>query len=269
MLRLWLNHVRPSLHIALLDKPSAQQRWLGRSAAPSALAQPIDRADPDSLTIALDNLLSAKKKATKKSRISPCYVSLLLPDDVARYEVLPWSASLMQADEIRQFAIERFDMANQPVRDGWVVQAQWTTIGVSTLAYALPHTLLDALHQCVSKHGLILNRVIPVSALAHYGQLQLRKQNTLRILRNGANTSALLYLNGKLTAHLMEVARGSTTDSLQRLMSRLQISALTPDIRLSSLSLFGVNTDTLKEMISIHKPQQVRVLNPSRWGEWR
>jgi hypothetical protein len=233
------------------------------------LDKPVLQSSSNDLATVLDQLLSTKPQPAKKSLWSPSLVSLVLPDDVARYEVVPWVESLMQADEIRQFAIERFEMMNQPVREGWVVQADWNTKGASTLAYALPHTLLDQLNQVIVKHGMVLDRAVPISALAHYGRLGLGRRNELRVLHNGSNTSALLYLNGKLSAHLMEVVRGSTTDSIRRLLSRLQMSALTPEIQLNRLSMLGVDPVVLQNIIDTNKPATIRVLNPLRWGQWR
>ena len=269
MLPLLLNHLRPSIQIALTDKPNAEQSWLGRSMAHWSLDKPVPVAGPTNLSATLDQLLSARPHHSKKSIGSPCHVSLVLPDDVARFEVLPWVESLMNADEIRQFAIERFEMMNQPVREGWVVQADWKTSNANTLAYALPHPLLDGFNEIIAKHGMVLNRVIPISALAHYGRLNLMRRNELRVMHSGANTSALLYLNGKLSAHLMEVVRGSTDDSIRRLLVRLQMSVLTQEIQLHQLAILGLDTVALKDIISINKPAKIHILNPLRWGGWQ
>jgi hypothetical protein len=267
VLPLWLNHCRPSLHIALLDKASAQQSWLVKPGNAWSLAPSIPANDSTALLNSLDQLLAARPRSAQK--IMPSSVSLILPDYVARYEMLPWTASLMLTDELRQFAIERFERINQPVRDGWVVQADWKNKEANTLAYALPHDLLNELQQIVQQHGLNLNRVTPLSALAHYGQLGLFRKNELRILQCGSSTSALLYRNGKLVAHLMEMVRGTVIDSIRRLISRLQMSELTPEFKLDKLALVGVDPINLKEIIETNTPTQIRSLNPLRWSEWQ
>lgn len=269
MLPLWLNSICPTIHAALIERPAAQQTWLNWPIAAWALDQTVLHTDADTLPQALDQLLSTKPRSAKKSFSSPVQVALLLPDNVARYEVLPWTPSLMRADEIRQFAIERFEITNQPVRNGWVVQANWTNRAAPTLAYALPHTLLDALNQVAIRHGLILSRAIPLSALAHYSRLGLVRGHELRLLHNGANTSALLYLHGQLCVHLMEVARASASDSIQRLLSRLHMSVLTPDIQLNRIAMVGVDPMALQGIISVNKPAHVQVMNPLRWEKWR
>jgi hypothetical protein len=268
VLPLWLNHTRHSIHAALIDQACARQSWLTRSVASWTLNHAITSNDQDALAAALDQLLSARPKSSKKWMPSPCQISLILPDSVARYEMLPWTSNLMLEDELRQFAIERFEMINQPVREGWVVQADWKSKDANTLAYALPHALLDALQNVAHQHGLMLDRVMPLSALAHYGRLGLQRHNELRILQCGSSSSALLYLNGKLVSHLMEVVRGTTSDSTRRLISRLQMSELTSEIKLNKLSVFGVVPINLKEIIEGNSPAQIRLLNPLQWREW-
>ena len=269
MLPLWLNPMRPSIHAALINQASAEQSWLARSTDSWALAQASSFNDQNALATSLDQLLSARPKLSKKWMPSPCHVSLILPDSFARYEMLPWTSNLMLADELRQFAIERFDMINQPVREGWVVQADWKNNHANTLAYALPHALLDALHNVVQQHGLVLNRVVPLSALAHYGRLGILRQNELRILQCGSSTSALLYLNGKLVSHLTEMVRGTTSDSIRRLISRLQMSELNAEIKLNKLSLLGIDPINLQEIVATNSPTRIRLLNPLRWKDWQ
>lgn len=268
MLRLWLNPIRPSICVALFDKACAQQSWLGRSQAiwPSELAI---RGDASALSALLDQLLSSRPISAKKFLPAPSQVSIILPDYVARYELLPWTPSLMQADELRQFAIERFEIANQSVREGWVVQAEWKQKGANTLAYALPHSLLDALRQIVNKHELCLNRIMPLSALAHYGRLGLSQHNELRILHTSSSISSLFYLNGRLTAYMMEVVRGCAADSLHRLLSRLRMSEFTTEIKLHQLTMIGIDPIHLKELIDTNSPTQVRTLSALHWRKWR
>jgi len=265
----WLNPVRPVIHAALIGQHCAEQRWMARPTTSWTSDQTVPSTDQNTLVTSLDRLLSARPTPSKKWLPSPCHVSLILPDSVARYEVLPWTTSLMLADELRQFAIERFDMINQPVREGWSVQADWKNNQANTLAYALPHALLDALQNVVQQHGFILNRVIPLSALAHYGRLGLMRRNELRIMHSGSSTSALLYLNGKLVSHLVEIVRGNASDSTRRLISRLQMSELTPDIKLDKLAMLGVNPINLQEIIDANAPSHIRLLNPLRWREWQ
>jgi hypothetical protein len=253
----------------LTGKTFAEERWLMRSVSAWSLTQSNTASEPATLIESLNALLSARPRSSKKWMPSPSHVSLILPDSVARYETLPWTPGLMLADELRQFAIERFDMVNQPVREGWVVQADWKNKDGNTLAYALPHKLLDGLHQVVNQHGLILNRALPLSALAHYGRFSIHRHNELRILHSGTSTSALLYLNGKLISHLTETVRGTALESVRRLISRLQMSALTPEFKLDKLALLGVDPISLKEITDANAPAQIRLLNPLHWGEWQ
>ncbi|MET3109175.1 hypothetical protein AAKU67_004102 [Oxalobacteraceae bacterium GrIS 2.11] len=268
MLPSWLNSLRPSISAALIDKPSAEQRWLGKSTAAWAVPSG-SMSTPDALATSLDQLLSSRPKTSKKWLPAPGGIAVILPDSVARFELLQWTASLMIPDELRQFAIERFEMVNQSVREGWAVHAEWTRKDANTLAYAVPHGVLDALHGIVQKHGLVLDRVLPLSALAHYGQLGLMNHNELRIMQGGSSTCALLYANGKLVNYLMETVRGSASDSLKRLISRLQMSELSSSVKLDRLSLVGTDPIHLKEILDANKPTKIRVVNPMRWGQWQ
>jgi hypothetical protein len=265
----WLDFIRPALRVALIDKVNAQQSWLGRSGTTWSLGQSIASNDHASLVASFDKLLTARPKPKKKWMPAPASVSIILPDHVARYEMLPWTADLLLADELRQFAIERFEVINQPVRDGWAVQAEWKNRGANSLAYAVPHALLDGLHQVAHQHGLRLNHVMPISALAHYGRLGLARRNELRILHSGASASALLYRDGKLIVHLIETVRGTASDSVRRLISRLQMSELTSDLKLDRLGLVGIDPINLKQIIDVNVPKTVRTLNPLRRGEWQ
>ncbi|MET3124370.1 hypothetical protein AAKU67_003985 [Oxalobacteraceae bacterium GrIS 2.11] len=269
MLPSLLNSLRPSIYAALIDKPCAELHWLGRSTVAWTTPSTNLSSTTDLLATSLDQLLSSRTKTSKKWLPSPGHMSLILPDSVARFEMLPWTASLMLPDELRQFAIERFEMVNQSVRDGWTVHAEWKRAGANILAYALPHDVLDGLQRVAQQHGLMLDRALPLSALAHYGQLSLMNRNELRLVQCRSSTCALLYVNGKLVNYFMETVRGTTSDSLKRLISRLQMSELSPDFRLNRLALVGVEPIHLQEIIDTNKPTKIRMLNPLRWAQWQ
>jgi hypothetical protein len=264
----WLDFCRPALRVALVDKACAQQSWLGRSGHAWSLEQSIASGEPAQMLTCFDQLLATRPASSKKRLPLPACVSVTLPDSVARYNVLPWAPDLMQPDELRQFAIERFDIAGQQLRDGWTVQVEWKNRHANTLAYALPNTLLDDLQKITERHGLTLNHVVPITALAHYGQLGLVKRSELRVLQSGITCSALLYRDGKLACHLVETVRGTASESIRRLISRLQISELTPDTKLDRIGIAGLDPIHLKELIDADSINRIRTLNPIRWGEW-
>ncbi|WP_374349988.1 hypothetical protein, partial [Chitinimonas sp.] len=219
----WLPRLlRPTLRIALLAQCDAQlarfgrvqQQWQCIPLQPSAR-----HGLADALTFTLSQAPATLPPAGR--------VRLLLPDSVAQYRLLPWTASFTDQQELNQFALESFALAGLPVRDGWAVQAAWQGADAPALAYALPHALLDSLQGRLDQYGLQLERAVPLSAARHYGQLSFRRHHHACLLNSGSALSWLAYRHGKLAQHLVEARHADLAATLRRLLARCD-SALSP-----------------------------------------
>ncbi|TDK59581.1 hypothetical protein [Sapientia aquatica] len=268
MLPLWLNLLKPSIQLAVADKGYGKQSWFGRTTANWSVKTDVSLNSQDRLTAAVEQLLD-DRPIQKKALSRPARLTIIVPDEVARFELLPWIPSLMQDDELRQFAIERFELHNQSVRDGWVVQAEWRTNEANTLGYALPQELLETLQNIAAKNGVQLTRVLPVSALAHYGQLGISRTSQLRLLNSGARISALLYRHGKLHSHAIEAVRGNNNeDALRRLLSRVQTNVALTELNLQQIAVMGIDPDIVRRILVDSPNIRIHKLRPLRFRDW-
>ena len=267
MLPSWLNAYMPSIDVVFSNQAQVRQQWCGMTM--QTWTRDIDShlRGLEKLVLMVDQLL-VDRPAQKRSLIAPINLSILIPDQFARFEMLPWTPSLMRQSELHQFAIERFELHHQPVRSGWEVQADWCTKGANTLAYALPHDLIQKLENVVQKNAYQLQSVLPISALAHYGQLGFSRGSHLRIIRSDASVSVLLYIKGGLHLYAMEAVRGYIEDTIQRLMSRVQMSINLTELNLKHISLCGIESDLIRHCLPELPNVSLRIINPLRRTNW-
>jgi len=180
-----------------------------------------------------------------------------VPDNLARLQWLPWTPALVQTEELRQFAIERFEMADMSVREGWVVHAQWRRFESGTLAYAVPHVLVDMIQAQFEARGLRLASVVPASASIHYRHLGLVRRNEVYLIHGGASVSALRYEQGCLVEHLSESCRGDS--GLKRIMARLALSCDVATIQRWRLS--GIDAVALQPALGDAATASIVALN--------
>jgi hypothetical protein len=244
------------LHIAIGQRMRAQARWMGQRVAvwdSSATTPATDLpALLDSITALLDAMPSPRHKL-----LAPKSAQLVVPDNLARLQLLPWTPALATPDELQQFAIERFDMADMSVRDGWTVHARWQQYQAPTLAYALPNTLVEAAHGLLAQSGLRLTSILPASANVHYRRVGLIRKPETYLIHSGASISMLRYEKTGLAEFLSETCRNS--HSLKRLLARVATSTDAPaDTR---WALSDIDPVALTPLIGDASPASVRTLN--------
>lgn len=252
----WPDALYPQLTLAFAEQGYARSRpLLGKTATWHTTAGRLH--DTPGLLAALDALLSAAPQPLKPGT----RVALLLPDTLARYRLLPWAPVLTAADELAQYAVEHFELAGHPVREGWQVQAEWRG-ACDALAYALPHALLDAIDAALRERGLVLRRALPLAARLHYGRLRQPRSHHWSLLSSGGSLTALAYRNGHLAAQASEPLRDGHDDALQRLLARLRIAGgFAMPKRLDSI---GLDPAILAKLLSDGAPS-IQPIDPLTW----
>lgn len=215
----WLDVLSPRLTLALLDDTHAWQQRMLRKTEHWTAASPYVQNEQQ-LTEALDTVLDAAPTPLPHGT----RINLLLPDSQARYCLLPWSPEIATPEELRQYAIEHFEMAGHSVRENWQVHADWRG-EANALAYAVPHALLDAIGKHLHARALRLCRAVPLTAAVHYHRLCQPRGNAWYVIRSNRSLNALSYRHGKLLVQQTEPIRGDVETALARLFARLRIAS--------------------------------------------
>jgi hypothetical protein len=189
--------------------------------------------------------------------LMPSSARLIIPDNLARLQLMPWTPALTGPEELQQFAIERFDMADMSVREGWTVHARWQQYQAPTLAYALPNALVEALHALLNSRGLRLASVLPASANIHYRRLSLMRKPETYLIHGGASISMLRYEKSGLAEFLSETCRND--QSLKRLLARITMSA--DGTAATQWTLSNIDPIALTPILGDVQTANVRTLN--------
>lgn len=215
----WLAPLRPHLTLAPLGEARARLAGIGRRAAEWSQSGQFYVRDSDALLDALAQLLAAAPSPVKAGT----RVSVLLPDTLVRYQLLPWTPELIEREEIRQFAVERFELSGCRVREGWQVQAEWRGDGSAALAYAVSTDLLGRMAMLFESLGMTLDRVVPLAAATHYGRLRRHGGVSWSLISSGGSLTLLAYEGAQLKALLSEPCHVAQGLPLPRLLARLRV----------------------------------------------
>lgn len=202
------------------------QCWLARNGTEhSGVPDAADDA-PAAMLAALDSLLDEHGSAVRKrSR-----VSLVVSDSLATLTPLAWQDQLRTPDEIEAYANACFQKRGDEIGEAWVMRAAFRRHGAAGLAYALPRPWLEALVARLAARGLVLDRVLPLTAQAYWKAARRAPAGQeLLLLREGQRTGALVYGAGGLLEIDAQAGAGDTQASARRLLGR--ISAFYPDIK--------------------------------------
>ncbi len=174
----------------------------------------------------LDALLGENRDVQRPGR----RVSVIASDSIAAVTTLPWRDELTGVDEVRGFALAWFGRQHHAVDHEWVLHAGYRNFRRMGLAHAFPRRFVEELTALLGQHGLILERVLPVSAWAYWGDRPPRQAGArVVIVREPARHSALVLDRHGLLAHDVEVIAGAQAASARRLLQR--VCAYHPDIK--------------------------------------
>lgn len=201
--------------------------WLSRKGVEHGCTPTAGADTPDALLAALSTLLDQHGSALRKcSR-----VSLVVSDSLAALSPLEWHAQLSSPEEIHAYARACFLKRGEEIDSGWIMQAAFRHHGQMGLAYALPRGWVEALVALLGARGLVLDRVLPLSAQAYWKRRRAAgASEELLLLREMNRSAALLYGANGLLALDAEAGAGSGHLASKRLLGR--IAAYHPEIKL-------------------------------------
>ncbi|QNM94831.1 hypothetical protein [Chitinimonas koreensis] len=212
MSRLWPETVR----IALFPGHAHLQRrrWPGAATEHAAALPATD--DPFEALAALGDLLQARPLPFGRNAA----VALTVSDRYAACTALPWQAALTRPAEYRSYAQACFEQLGLTIDDGWVVHADYRSHGAPGFAHAFSRPWLEALRSQLAGHGLRLQRVLPVSALAYHRHRPASPAGEIVLLHERHAFTALVYRQRKLQQYDVEPATGQPAAACRRLLMR-------------------------------------------------
>lgn len=216
--------------------------WVARNGKEYSRTPLLGGDAPAAMLAALDGLLDEHGSAVRKrSR-----VSLVVSDSLAALTPLPWHDQLRTDDEIDAYAKVCFQKRGEDIDDNWVMHAAFRRHGAAGLAYALPRSWVEALAARLAARGLLLDRVLPLTAQAYWNMARRGPAGQeLLLLRESHRTGVLIYGPVGLEAIDAEAGAGDAQTSARRLLGR--VAAYHPNIKIVQVwseSAAAANTES-------------------------
>lgn len=203
------------------------QCWLARKGVEKSIV-PLTRDDaPDALLAALSTLLDEHGASVRKGT----RVSLVVSDSLAALMPLTWHANLRTQQEIDAYARACFQKRGEEIDAAWIMQAAFRRYGEMGLAYALPRVWGEALVMQLTARGLVLDRVLPLTAQAFWkAKCHVVNGHEVLLLREANRTGAIVFGANGLLEIDAETGAGQPQVSERRLLGR--IAAYYPQVNL-------------------------------------
>jgi len=201
------------------------QCWITHKGVEHGCAPAVTSDTGATLLNALSALLDARGNALRQRT----RVSLVVSDSVAALLPLAWQEQLGTQDEVHSYAKVCFQKRGEDIGADWVMQAVFRHHRETGLAYALPRAWLEELVALLTTRGLVLDRVLPLTAQAYWrAERRAASGNEVLLLREAYRTGALIYGAQGLLAIDAEAGAGQEQVSGRRLLGR--IAAFHPQV---------------------------------------
>jgi hypothetical protein len=201
------------------------QCWLTRKGVEKSVVPLVQDDAPAALLATLSTLLDEHGTSLRKRT----RVSLVVSDSLAALMPLTWHANLRTQDEIHAYARACFQKRGEEIDAQWVMQAAFRRYGEAGLAYALPRAWVEALVALLAARGLVLDRVLPITAQAFWkARLHVLSGQEVLLLREATRTGAMVFDANGLLGIDAEAGAGQPQLSERRLLGR--IAAFYPQV---------------------------------------
>ena len=243
MLRLWPKKIVVGLF--------PQHCWLRAGKRPLASMAMPDTAGLSGMLGAFDALLTQYSMVLNRGDRLIVTVS----DTMAAIAGLPWQEAIRTAEELDVYARICFEKMQCALGEGWVLQSQFRHYQAMGLAYALPVAWLEPLDAIARAHGVRLESVMPVSAVAFGRYRRPRAGCAALLLHEASKINALVIGPAGVLDFVMEPGTRNPAESARRLLLRLSgffdVTAITtwsasePD----SVDWAGLTSQTLPQAV--------------------
>lgn len=230
--------------------------WLGK-ALPLA---DQNLADPDGMLAALVRLL----EQTPAAVVQGGRVTLVVSDTLAVFATLPWQEELRTVAEIDAYASACFALRGHVLSDEWAMHAEFRSHRQGGLAYALPMAWIERLGAALTERGLVLERVLPLSAWAYWkrGRRLPKSGHEIVLLSEACRHSALIYGPGGLMAMDVEPVLANAELSLKGLLTR--VAAFYPDV--NTIEHWPAGTEGPLKTVPVLSEAALQVMPRENWN---
>lgn len=192
--------------------------------------------------------IDALTSTLKESIWHKANMKLVISNSLVRYTLLPWSETILNAEEEQKFVKHKMNEVFGAAAKNWDISLATNTYGLARLACAVDSELLIKLRELAAKNHLKIQSIQPhlITAL-NFWYKQLKGKRLHFLVADGEKICRVYIENGQLTSLRVEQANGALSDEM--VASNLQRGALMNE---------AVNEMALAYLFA---PKQARVAN--------
>lgn len=172
--------------------------------------------------------IDALSTALKESIWHKANMKLVISNSLVRYTLLPWSETILNAEEEQKFVKHKMNEVFGAAAKNWDISLAANTYGLARLACAVDSELLIKLRELAAKSYLDIQSIQPhlITAL-NFWQKQLKGKHLHFLVADGEKLCTAYIENGQLTSLRVEQKNEVMTDEM--VLSSLQRAALMND----------------------------------------
>lgn len=223
---------------------------------------------PDALLQALDQLLQQRSDRIGRSRWR-ARLDLTVSDGLAALAPMAWQEQLVRRSEVLAYGRVCMEQGGLAELSDWSLHADYRSHGAMGLAYALPNAWIAGFEQVADRHGVRLQRVLPMTARAYFGAGRgPRRGLHLLAVEEARRIAALAFAGRKVVGLEVEPLAGDRAAGIRRLMTRMAMR-LGPMER-GSLWRCDWNDGASAEEAweGAAATVQLEIKGPAEWSRW-
>lgn len=172
--------------------------------------------------------IDALSTALKESIWHKANMKLVISNSLVRYTLLPWSETILNAEEEQKFVKHKMNEVFGAAAKNWDISLAANTYGLARLACTVDSELLIKLRELAAKSYLDIQSIQPhlITAL-NFWQKQLKGKHLHFLVADGEKLCTAYIENGQLTSLRVEQKNEVMTDEM--VLSSLQRAALMND----------------------------------------
>lgn len=197
--------------------------WFGKRQVVAKFSQTLDMPKPTEAN--WQPAIDALSAALNESVWHKANMKLVISNSLVRYTLLPWSETILNAEEEQKYVQHKMNEAFGAATGHWDISLAANTYGLARLASTVDSKLLTMLRELAVKNHLNIQSIQPhLVAALNFWQKQLKGKYLHFLVADGEKLCTVYIENGKLTSLRVEQANGTLSDEM--VLSNLQREAL-------------------------------------------
>ena len=197
--------------------------WFGKQQIVSKLSQTLNLPKPNEAN--WQPAIDALSAALNESIWHKANMKIVISNSLVRYNLLPWSETILNAEEEQKYVQHKMNEAFGKVAVHWDISLAANSYGLTRLAGAVDSELLIQLRELAGKSLLNIQSIQPhLVAALNFWQKKLKGKHLHFLVADGEKLCTVYIENGKLTSLRVEQANGTLSDEM--VLSNLQREAL-------------------------------------------